>query len=215
MEKISEILRNHYSKTYAEHGPTSKGVDWGEKEWAAVLRQSKMLEVIRHPSERVYSILDVGCGYGALADLIEFNKLNIKYTGIDIVEEMIIEGAMRHPLHKFICGDIMELEVGKYDFVVCNGILTQKLNASTLEMNEFAQRLIKKLYDVSICGVAFNVMSTYVNYQKDNLYYRNPAELLAWCMAELTPHAKLDSAYELWFEYTVYLYRREGLNDLS
>jgi SAM-dependent methyltransferase len=207
--KISEILRDHYRKTYAEHGPTSKGVDWGEKEWAALLRQAKMLEVIKAPGE--YSILDVGCGYGGLADLIEVKKLNIKYTGIDLVEEMIIEGARRHPHHKFVCGDILDLEIGKYDFVICNGILTQKLSASILEMNEFTHKLIKKLFHVSKCGVAFNIMSTYVNYQKDNLYYRNPAELLAWCMSELTPHVKLDSAYDLWYEYTVYLYRREGL----
>jgi SAM-dependent methyltransferase len=209
MEKISAILRDHYRNTYVKHGPNSKGMDWGDKEWAALLRQTKMLEVIKAPGE--YSLLDVGCGYGALADLIAVKKLHLKYTGIDIVEEMINEGERRHPDQTFICGDIMDIEIGKYDFVVCNGILTQKLSASTLEMNQFAHKLIKKLFDASKCGVAFNIMSTYVNYQKDNLYYRNPAELLAWCMSELTPHIKLDSAYDLWYEYTVYLYKDYGV----
>ena len=49
-------------------------------------------------------------------------------------------------------------------------------------------------------------MTTHVNYQADNLYYRNPAELLAWCMSELTPRVRLDHAYPLW-EYTLYLHR--------
>jgi SAM-dependent methyltransferase len=207
MEEISKILHDHYRNTFVEHGSTSKGVDWGDKEWAALLRQNKMLEVIREPIATKSTVLDVGCGYGALADVIMKKRLNISYTGVDIVEEMVAEGKKRHPSYQFICGDIMDAEIGKYDYVFCNGILTQKLNASTLLMNQFTQRLIKKMFDTCNYGVAFNVMTTFVNFQKDNLYYRNPAELMAWCMSELTPHVKIDCAYDLWYEYTVYLYK--------
>ena len=101
----------------------------------------------------------------------------------------------------------MEVDIGQYDYVVCNGILTQKVSASTLTMNQFAQRLISRMFDICNNGVVFNVMSTYVNFQKDNLYYRNPAELMAWCMSEFTPHVRFDCAYDLWYEYTVYLYK--------
>jgi hypothetical protein len=56
-------------------------------------------------------------------------------------------------------------------------------------------------------------MTSYVNYQASNLYYRNPAELLAWCMSQLTSKVRLDHAYPL-YEYTVYLYRDSVLSGL-
>jgi SAM-dependent methyltransferase len=203
-DSVSNILRDHYKKTFLKHGSTSKGVDWGDKEWAVALRQNNMLEVIR--DNEPASILDVGCGYGALADLINQKKLNLKYSGVDVVDDMVLEAKSRHPEANFVCGDFLSLDMRKFDYVVCNGILTQKMGVSNIDMNRFAQNLIKKMFHSAKIGIAFNMMSTHVNFQKDNLFYKNPTELIAWCMSELTPHLVLNSAYELWYEYTVYLY---------
>jgi hypothetical protein len=108
---------------------------------------------------------------------------------------------------KFVHGDVLEHEFeGQFDYVVCNGILTQKLDVSGLQMDLFAARLIRRMFALCGIGAAFNVMTTKVNYYSNNLYYRNPAELLAWCMSEVSPHVRLDHSYPL-YEYTVYLYR--------
>lgn len=40
-------------------------------------------------------------------------------------------------------------------------------------------------------GIGFNTMSTHVNFQKENLYYRDTTELMAWCMSALTPRLEL------------------------
>lgn len=207
MNEISKKLRSHYTKTFLEYGATSRGVDWGEKEWAANLRQLKMLEIVNIEKNGRETILDVGCGYGALADVIKIANLNLEYTGIDIVQEMIDEAKKRHNDFKFKVSDIFDIQEEKYDYVVCNGILTQKLDCSTLAMNKFAQNLIKKMFDICKNGVVFNTMSSYVNFQKENLYYRNPSEMMAWCMSELTQHIKIDCAYKLQYEYTVYLFK--------
>lgn len=205
---ISKVLHDHYRKTFLEHGATSKGVDWGDKEWAARLRQEMMLKVVKPDTARA-SIFDVGCGYGALADTIKEMNLPLVYVGIDLVGEMISEAKYRHPEHEFIHGDILATSVACQDYVVCNGILTQKVSASTLEMNKFAQQLIKRMFELCKIGVAFNLMTTHVNFQRENLYYRNPAEMLGWCMSEITPHVRIDCAYDLWYEYTVYLYKQD------
>ena len=47
-------------------------------------------------------------------------------------------------------------------------------------MAEYADRLIRKMFDSCRRGVAFNVMSTAANFMADNLYYRDPAELVDW-----------------------------------
>ena len=212
MEKISKTLGDHYRKKFLKYGANTKGVDWGDKEWAGVLRQRKMLELVL-PSSKNVSLLDVGCGYGALAEVVDDSQLNITYSGIEIVSEMVDAANKKHPNLKFICGDIIEEDITNFDYIVCNGILTQKLTATTLEMNHFANKLIKKMFKHCKIGIAFNIMSTHVNFQKDNLYYRNPAELMAWCMSELTPHVKFDCSYGLIYEYTVFLYKKTSLKN--
>jgi len=203
---VTQLLHDHYRSTFLAHGPTSLGVDWGQREEAARLRQDLMLAVA-DGCPAGGTLLDVGCGYGALADRIGERGLELQYTGIDVVAEMVAEGRRRHPHLRFLHGDFLSAEgLGSFDYVVCNGILTQKLATTTLEMNAHARRLIAALFAACRRGCAFNVMTTHVNYQVDNLYYRNPAELLGWCMSELTPRIRLDHAYPL-YEYTLYLHR--------
>ena len=205
---ISAIMHDHYRKTFEQYGETSMGVDWGGKDWATAIRNQNMLDVLANPLHSC-TLLDVGCGYGELSDFIKQKQLSIEYTGVDVVEGMIAAAKRRSQNSTFFHDDFLEWDPPhKYDYVVCNGILTQKLTTSTLEMNEYARELIKKMFNLANIGVAFNCMTTFVNFQKDNLYYRSPSEMLAWCMSEVTPHVRLDAAYELWYEYTVYLYKR-------
>ena len=207
MHKITKKLRDHYRATFLKYGATSKGVDWGNKEWAARLRQEKMLNVIEKPNVETVSLLDVGCGYGALADLIKELKIDVDYVGIDVVSEMVSAAEKRHPEFVFYNSEILDGNMSIYDYVVCNGILTQKLDSSVTEMDLFSEELIKKMFSISRCGIAFNLMSSYVNYYSENLYYRNPSELLQWCMSNLTHRVKLDCSYDLKYEYTMYLYK--------
>lgn len=207
MDEVSRKLRDHYQKTFLSHGPTSQGVDWGHDDAKAELRYEKMLNLLRSGESRKPSLLDVGCGYGGLLKYAKENQIAIEYTGIDVVESMIDNARSNHPDAVFLLGDVLEVEFGGlFDYVVCNGILTQKLDVPGLVMDEFASRLIRRMFALCRNGVAFNVMKTKINYYSNNLYYRNPAELFSWCMCEVTPYLKLDHAYPL-YEYTVYLYR--------
>ena len=206
MTGVTRLLHDHYRTTFLAHGASSQGVDWGPREDAARLRQDVMLAVA-DGCPPGGTLLDVGCGYGALADRIDELGLDLDYTGIDVVGEMVAAARERHPTRRFVHDDFLAAaDLGPFDYVVCNGILTQKLTASTLDMNVHARRLIAALFAACCRGAAFNVMTTHVNYQADNLYYRNPAELLGWCMSELTPRVRLDHAYPL-YEYTLYLHR--------
>jgi SAM-dependent methyltransferase len=209
LDQISQALEKHYSATFAQHGATSRGVDWGPEAQCA-LRYTKMLEVIP-PSERIqeetFELLDVGCGFGGLLGHATQDGLRLNYTGVDVSLSLVDKGRELYPNAQWLHGDVLHLpETRKFDYVVCNGILTQKLQASHLEMNAYAHAVIRKLFALCNKGIAFNVMSTYVNFQAGNLYYRSPVEMLSFCLGELTRKVRLDHAYPL-YEYTTYLYR--------
>ncbi|CTQ54742.1 biotin biosynthesis protein BioC [Roseibium album] len=209
MQKISQKLGEHYSETFKQFGSTSEGVDWGSDEAKLHLRYRKMLAVMdNHPSTPVRarpSLLDVGCGFGGLLQYANNMGLDFDYTGIDVAQNMIDWAASAHPEGRFFCQDFLDFEPEKnFDYVVCNGILTQKLDTPGREMDDYAQKLIRGMFEVCRSGVAFNAMTTRVNFFSDNLYYRDPLGLAAWCIAELTPHFRIDHAYPL-YEYTIYL----------
>jgi SAM-dependent methyltransferase len=199
-------MRRHYADAFARHGATSQGVDWGADAARMLLRYDKMLAVVAAPAGKA-TLLDVGCGYAGLLPHLRERGLELEYTGIDVAENMVQWARDHQPAGRFLVGDALDFAFeGEFDYVVCSGILTQKLEATGADMDRYAGRLVRRLYSLCRRGAAFNVMTTKVNYFANNLYYRNPAEMLAWCMAEITPHVRLDHAYPL-YEYTMYLYR--------
>jgi len=208
-KKISKLLKNHYENTFKRHGPSSAGVDWGDDESKANLRYKKMLALL--PDDyvtREYTLLDVGCGYGGLLQYAQKEQIKLRYTGIDLASNMI-SWAKKH-MHngEFIEGDFIEhnFDERKFDLIVCNGILTQKLEASFSDMDKLAKNLIKKMFFVCTKGIAFNIMSTYVNFFSPNLYYKHPSEMLVYCLSEISQKVRLDHSYGL-YEYTLYLYK--------
>jgi SAM-dependent methyltransferase len=207
MDEVTRKLHAHYEQSFRSHGATPQGVDWGDDAQRVEWRYTKMLAVMPREPQPCPSLLDVGCGYGGLYQYAKDHGIALTYTGLDVVESMVGEARARHGECSFLQGDILDLQDERFDYVVCNGILTQKLDVPGLLMDDFAARVIRQMFALCSIGIAFNVMTTKVNFFSNNLYYRNPAELLAWCMSEISPHVKLDHSYPM-FEYTLYVYRQ-------
>lgn len=213
LKSISMEMRRHYSQKFAEFGATARGVDWNKKE-DVQLRYEKMLAVIEQGSiipGTPINLLDVGCGYGELLRYAQQKGLKLQYTGIDVASNMISWAKKHLPEGEFIEDDFMEhdFDESKFNYVVCNGILTQKLKTSFFDMDKFAKKIIKKMFSLCNQGAAFNVMTTYVNYFSPNLYYKHPSEMLAYCLSEISQKIKIDHSYGL-YEYTLYLYNKRS-----
>lgn len=217
MDNITKLLQDYHTTVFEVHGATAKGVDWND-ESEMLVRYDKMLSVMQKdfallPSPA--SMLDVGCGWGGLLRRANTLGVPLEFTGIDVVEPMILHGRKEFPNAKFIHGDVFDMgKENAYDFVVCNAILTQKHNISIPEMEKHAKRLVSKMFELCRHGIAFNMMSTRVNYMVNNLYYQNPVELLAWLLTEVSPRVRLDHGYSSlvngkgkFFDFTVYVYK--------
>ncbi|HOX52647.1 MAG TPA: class I SAM-dependent methyltransferase [Fibrobacteria bacterium] len=206
---VAEAMGSHYRRTFSEFGPTSKGADWGKEE-DLELRYRKMLNVMKHDhGSRIDrpTVLDVGCGFGGLASFAPSIGCDAAFTGIDLVREMLDCAATRHPDHDWIQGDAMRFDFSSdFDYVVCNGILTQKLQVGQQEMEEYACDLVKRMFSLARRGIAFNIMSDRVNFTVPNLFYKDPLWMTRYCMDNLSRKTVLDHAYPL-YEYTLYVYR--------
>jgi hypothetical protein len=217
MDPITKYVHDYHSKLFQEHGATPRGVDWRDENEMHV-RYDKMLAVLDKDFttfDKPVSLLDVGCGWGGLCRRVEQLNLPISYTGADVVESMVDFGRKEFPNATFIQQNVLDLDTDSaYDFVVGNGIFTQKLDLSIQEMERYVRLMIRKMFQLCRHGVAFNMISTRVNFMVPNLLYQNPAEMLTWLLLEVSPRVKIDHGYSSlasgkgkYYDFTIYLFK--------
>jgi SAM-dependent methyltransferase len=204
-------LREHYESRLREHGDSHRGVDWPNKP-DAKKRYDVMLELIGS-SAAAASLLDIGCGLAHLYDRIvekQWDK-RLSYEGLDISPAFIAACRHKHPHIRFHEVDILApdsalLPARQYDYVVLNGVFTEKLAMSHAEMSTFFQRMLATAYEFARKGVAFNVMSKHVDWERSDLFHLPFDEMASFVTSKLTRDFVIRNDYGL-FEYTVYLYR--------
>ena len=205
MKKFSyKDLKSHYEKCFFIHGDTFKGVDWPNPE-DANLRYKIMLDVQRNDLSG--SILDIGCGLAHLYEYIQFHNLKNNYIGLDISDVFIKHCKNKFPDVKFICADLIKdplLET--FDYAILNGIFTEKLSASDAAMKSFFKKIIQTSFLCAKKGIAFNVMSTSVDWKRNDLFHVKKDWLSNWLSINLSRNFIFRCDYGLW-EYTVYVYK--------
>ena len=209
MDEVTAAKKRVYRERFKNYGATSQGVGWGND---AARGYRQMLDVIRPGDRRStppVTFLDVGCGFGGLLDFAHHEGFNLNYTGIDVISEMIEHGRLAHSGARFICGDFFSLpEVEKYDYVACNGLLTDRFEIENADFSAFVERVLRKAFALSAIGMAANFMTSKVTYREDHIFYMDPAELLSFCLDNLTRKVRLDHTYER-YDYVIHAYRAE------
>jgi SAM-dependent methyltransferase len=205
-KKYLKIVK-HYEECLEKYGDSHLGVDWPNKE-DADKRYRVMLELTRRNGEDT-TLLDFGCGAAHLYEYIRENGINnINYSGLDISEKFISLCKEKFKDIKFYNVDILETpeKVDTYDYIVMNGVLTEKLSLSFDDMFEYFKKIIKAVYARTGRGMAFNVMSKQVDWERDDLFHL-PLDMLAGFLTkEVTRNFVIRNDYGL-YEYTVYLYK--------
>lgn len=205
--EVSQVLKKHYETLVDKHGPTEIALGWRRPEHLR-LRFEVLLRVLGSNREPL-SILDVGCGFGLLLGHLMERGYPIKeYVGVDISPKIVEMAREKHPQARFICADICDNSVSlpRCDYVLTNGMFNLRQSASNDEMDLFFGIATKRMYELARKAIAFNVMSSHVNYRNDALYYRDPGETVAYCVRELSRFVQIHHDYPL-YEYFTYVYR--------
>jgi SAM-dependent methyltransferase len=139
------------------------------------------------------SILDLGCGLGDLLPFLEQKFSNISYTGVDIVQELISAATtIRGQRAQFLCRDIVEDPLGqKFNFVMISGIFNN-VGITT----ELLKQMIAAAFDCCIDALAFNFISTYVNFTDSKMAYHDPREVFDFCLEHLSRKVQIHHHYD-------------------
>ncbi|MGN7613294.1 class I SAM-dependent methyltransferase [Magnetococcales bacterium HHB-1] len=208
---IQQAVSKYYSEKLQEFGAVAKGVDWNDKA-SQNLRLEKLLSLWQ-PDDKP-SLLDVGCGYGALLDYLVENKSSYSeihsYQGCDLSSEMISKALLTHSQtknsHFFTVSGQDPLP--KADYVVASGIFNVKLETSIEDWQEYMKQMLIRMFQAAKRTIAFNVLTCYVDddYRRDDLYYAPPGYWLDFCCKNFSRHITLLQDYGL-YEFTLIVRR--------
>lgn len=189
------------------YGDSARGVGW--KTTDADARYRVMLDVIR-PGSSPCTLLDFGCGASHLYEYILRQKINgVSYEGLDLSDKFLALSKDKFPNTVYHKIDILDNsnELPDFDYIVMNGIFTYRGSMPNTDMFDYMCRIIERIFDTTRIGLAFNVMSKQVDWERNDLFHVPIDEILNFLSRKISRHVVVRHDYGL-YEYTVYVYRQ-------
>ncbi len=198
---IVKEIEKYYTEKVVKHGATSKGVDWNGKE-SHYIRFKQLSKIL--PRNEHFSVLDFGCGFGALIDYLLENNYNFDYIGYDISKEMITAGKEKYGALKNVTFENDLSKISMTDYVIANGLFNVKLKTNDEDWKEYILNTLKELDRLAEKGFSFNILTSYSDkeYMKDYLYYANPLFFFDYCKQNFSKDVALLHDYKL-YEFTI------------
>ncbi|HWV86414.1 MAG TPA: methyltransferase domain-containing protein [Capillimicrobium sp.] len=194
---LRRVVASYYADKLAAHGPTPAGVDWNG-EASQHLRFEQLLRIVDRDTG---TLLDYGCGYGALADVAARRHPGLRYQGFDIAPEMVEAARRLHPDLE-LTSDPDRLEPA--DFTVASGIFNVRLDHDPDVWQAYVEETLDTLAGLTRRGLAFNMLTSYSDPERmrDDLHYADPRAVFDHCKRRLSPHVAILHDYGL-YEFTV------------
>jgi SAM-dependent methyltransferase len=169
-----ERIGRHYDPHLAAGHEDFRALDWASEQ-SQQARFAVLLEAVELQHR---ALLDVGCGLGHLLDFLQEREIDVHYTGVDLLEEMVQRARARHPEGRFLCGDPFGETMfapGSFQVAFCSGIFNLNLGNN----REFLVRAVRHLLTLADEHVAFNLLHARAGWgARDEYYHFEPADVL-------------------------------------
>lgn len=159
----------HYLPRLSRYTETYRILDWEDSE----SQQARFNVLIDSVSLEGKSLLDVGCGCGDLLLYLKHRGIELKYTGVDLIPDMIDKARELVPSGKFICEDLFSRDstfTDQFQVVFTSGIFN--LNIGNNE--EFFQKAITVLDRLASETLVINLLRKTGTGYGDDYYYFSP-----------------------------------------
>ena len=159
-------------------------------------------------------LVDLGCGTGELLSRIRARGLsNIEYVGVDRSAQAIEMARAKFPEARFLVLDVndpaADLGLVDCDYLVANGLFTIRASMSEAQMREFLHSTIRRVWPRVRRGIAFNVMSKIVDWEREDLYHASMDEMAALLHELAGRRVRMRADYGL-YEFTCYAWREHS-----
>jgi SAM-dependent methyltransferase len=189
-----------YGSNVEKYGAGPEAVGWRDRE-THELRFDKLAQALPGNGEP-FTVNDHGCGYGALFEyLVERGFPVVGYLGTDISAEMlgVARARVADPRAEFVEAALPPADA---DYTFVSGTFNVRLGATEASWETYVKETLAALAARSRRGIAFNLLTTYVDWRDDNLFYADPKAFFDFCRSELSRYVVLLHDYPL-YEWTM------------
>lgn len=199
---MTDRISTHYQGLLRKYGDSHESAQYSSRE-SQEQRYKYLLGIGALEGRRV---LDFGCGTTHLATYLKAWGIHVRYTGVDVVDDFFPLARAKHPEHRF--GRLEDFSGERFDYVMISGVFNNKRR----DNRRFYQDSIRTLFPLCDYGLAFNMMSTYVDFFDPGLFYERPERAFGFVKNEITPFVILRHDYQVKpgvtpFEFIIYAYR--------
>jgi SAM-dependent methyltransferase len=193
--------RTYYEQRLRDHGVTPRGVDWNSQE-SQELRFHQLERLLEgHPDA---TVLDYGCGFGAMALYLRQRGHLGAYVGFDVSPDMI-EAARRVTASVRGCRFTSDrTSLSPVDFVVSSGVFNVRGDAPDDAWRGYVGESLDDMRALCTAGFAFNLLTANSDRERrrEDLYYADPLDLFEHCRTRFSRHVALLHDYGL-YEFTI------------
>ncbi|MGE8387445.1 MAG: class I SAM-dependent methyltransferase [Pseudomonas sp.] len=203
-QDILQGVEHYYSSRIREHGASPEGVDWNGSA-SQHLRFEQLLKLVS-PQEwqQGFSLIDVGCGYGALLDWLRERSACVDYYGYDLSAEMIASALANHGVDEMTRFEVAQAPSQQADYAVASGIFNVCQQTPKAQWEAYIGEVLQSMDACSRKGFAFNCLTSYSDppFMRDYLYYGDPCFYFDLCKRSYSRQVALLHDYGL-YEFTL------------
>jgi len=197
-------VQQYFEKALQNHGATPQGADWNSPHSQNV-RFDQLIKVIEQHED--FSILDYGCGYGALANYLKDKGYRYDlFVGYDILESMVEKGRELYHGRQDIVFTSKVDEIPTVDYAIASGVFNIRLNASYEDWTRYTLDCLSFMNDHTRRGFSANFLTRYSDAdrmeQRPDLYFANPCLLFDHCKRHFSRNVALLHDYDL-YDFTL------------
>ncbi|MBD3796604.1 MAG: class I SAM-dependent methyltransferase [Campylobacterales bacterium] len=139
--------KKFYRSSLQKYGQTAKGLNW-TSEIRQTLRFDQIVKLLPENLD-AFTLTDVGCGFGDFYNYLD--KKPKKYTGIDLLQEMVAI-AKQNTSQEILCQDLIKNPPAICDYTICSGALNILTKFETT-------MFLQNCYKASKKGFIFNCLT--------------------------------------------------------
>ena len=198
---IHAAIAGYYSARLREHGPTPGGVDWNSAEGQA-LRFDQLLRITE--GSDAFTMNEIGCGYGALADYARKSHAVSSYHGVDLSADMIAQARALHATDSHATFAVGDRPDRPRDYCVASGIFNVRMDMPAASWSRNILETLELMDQYGARGFAFNALTSYSDPDRirPDLHYCDPLAMFDHCKKRYSPQIALLHDYGL-YEFTI------------
>ncbi len=203
---IKKQSNDIYNSALDQYADNSKSVLWGDQQ-KQYFRFCELIEFI-DLNDKSKTLLDVGCGMADMYKFLSYHGYRGNYKGIDINQKLLSIASSKFENIDLANIDILEEKIPqKFDYVLMSGIFNLNMGQDM----EWVKKFVSKMFELCNNHIAFNAITSYVNFKEESMFYIDPFELSKFCIENLSKRITLKH-HNLPYNYTLVIFKDEDLD---